>query len=391
MSVLRSIEGMSHSPTVLLAGLVVLLLVASYTVSTVNLYLQRRAFKAEHGCQPIKKRKLKDPIFGSDEIRARMKAAKEHRLLESSKQKFEEMGTHTFTVALLKQNLIFTREPENIKTILSLRFKDFGLGQREANLGRLLGRGIFTTDGEAWSHSRALIRPNFARDQVADLDAFERHIQTLFKLLPRDGSTVDLQELFFQFTIDSATEFLFGQSTNTLKASLHKDSALEAQFAKSFNKAQEYVAGLGRITFAGFFGLSDKAGEQDIKICHEFVDQFVDEAVRYRDDVEKRGNVKEEKYVFLHQLAQATKDKKRLRDELLNVLLAGRDTTASLLSNMWFMLAKQPEVFEKLRREVEDALNGEIPTYDQLRNLKYLKYCMNECMLLSMSSPSCCS
>jgi len=130
-------------------------------------------------------------------------------------------------------------------------------------------------------------------------------------------------------------------------------------------------------------------------VCHNFVDRFVDEAVRYREQLEKKerggvldddekkiGDGEEHKYVFLHELARATTDKRRLRDELLNVLLAGRDTTASLLSNMWFMVARRPEIFEKLRREVQETLNGKLPTYEQLRNMKYMKYCMNESLRL---------
>jgi len=272
--------------------------------------------------------------------------------------------------------------------MLSLKFKDFGIGNRESTLGPLLGQGIFTMDGQFWAHSRAMIRPNFTRDQVADLNAFERHIQDLWQLIPRDGSTIDLQELFFRFTIDSATEFLFGQSTNTLK--MKKEGGPDgAQFAQAFNMAQEACTNRFRLGVLRYI-TKDKKGDEAIKICHEFVGQFVDEAIRYREslDLEKKGATSDEKYVFLHELARDTKNKRRLRDELLNVLLAGRDTTASLLSNMWFMLAKNPEIFAKLRREVEETLHGELPTYEQLRNMKYLKYCMNESLRLHPVVPS---
>ena len=69
---------------------------------------------------------------------------------------------------------------------------------------------------------------------------------------------------------------------------------------------------------------------------------------------------------------------KRIREELINILLAGRDTTASLLSNMFFELARRPEIFAKLREEVA-TLEGRTPTYQELKNLKYVKWCLNEC------------
>ena len=46
---------------------------------------------------------------------------------------------------------------------------------------------------------------------------------------------------------------------------------------------------------------------------------------------------------------------------------------------MFFVLARNPEIWERLRREIDDTLHGELPTYEQLRNMKYLKWCLNEC------------
>jgi cytochrome P450 len=361
----------------ILIGGLVCVLVLSVTYNRTIIYLRRRKFKREHGCQPMLKRvPHKDPL-GLLAMLDGIKAKNEHKLLETTCTKSRELGT-TFSSFFLNKNVIVTLDPENIKTILSLRFNDFGIGNRQETLGALLGKGIFTTDGQQWAHSRAMIRPNFTRDQVADLAAFERHVQELFRVIPRDGSTVDLQELFFMFTIDSATEFLCGRSTNTLKSRRTSEGAEEARFAAAFNKAQDYCANRDRWAIFQYF-IRDSAGEEAIKICHNFVDQYVDEAIAYRNDIEKQGASAEDKYVFLREMAKSTTDRTQLRDELLNVLLAGRDTTASLLSNMWFILAKNPKIYEKVRKEVVETLQGELPSYEQLRNLKYLKYCMNEC------------
>lgn len=64
----------------------------------------------------------------------------------------------------------------------------------------------------------------------------------------------------------------------------------------------------------------------------------------------------------------------------MNVLVAGRDTTASLLGNLFFVLAKKPEIWEKLRAEVA-CLQGRTPTYDELRSLRYVQCCVNECTI----------
>lgn len=87
------------------------------------------------------------------------------------------------------------------------------------------------------------------------------------------------------------------------------------------------------------------------------------------------------RYVFLHELVSQTSNKIKIRSELLNILLAGRDTTASMLSNVWFELANRPDVWRRLRREV-DALDGAFPTFERLKDMKYLRAVLNESLRL---------
>ena len=61
-----------------------------------------------------------------------------------------------------------------------------------------------------------MLRPNFVRTQIGDVEMFEKHVEHLIQAIPRDGSMVDLQDLFFRFSLDVATDLLFGESTNTL-------------------------------------------------------------------------------------------------------------------------------------------------------------------------------
>lgn len=231
-----------------------------------------------------------------------------------------------------------------------------------------------------------MVRLGFSRDRVAHLETFEEFMRDLLKLIPTDGSTVDLQDLFFCYTMDSATDFLFGHSTHTLRRYGHNAGDRTGRdFGSAFNYAQDAIATRGRMGPLKIFYRDRKAHDANRR-CHELVEEFVDKALRYRREIdneacpEKKSTVSTPKYPVLHKLAQKTGDRIRIPDELMNVLLAGRDTTASLLSNMVFMLAKIPGVWTKLRAEIS-MLEGCAPTYDQLRNLTYLKYCMNECKL----------
>ncbi|KAF2865926.1 n-alkane-inducible cytochrome P450 [Massariosphaeria phaeospora] len=378
----------SHPLVFILAGAFV-----SYILYTrITLYRSRQRFIAAHNCKPCEHTFNKDPILGLDVLRASTINHKKGTILEANRQRFFRFKSYTFRSRVITQPLIITAEPENIKTILSLKFKDYSFGQRKVSFKPLLGDGIFNADGERWANSRHLLRPNFAREQVADLDAFERHFKLMLKHIPRDGSTFDLQELFFRLTIDTATEFLFNHSTNSLRMMDQDDSNEDTIFAKAFTVAQADVIKRSRY---GVFNMFRKGseGRDAIRICHEYVDKWVDDAVQWREDADakiKSGKALEkddERYVFIRELAKQTNDKQRIRDELINILLAGRDTTASLLSNMFFEITKQPAIWAKLRDEVAQ-LGGRTPTYEELRNLKYLKWCMNESLRMHPVVPA---
>lgn len=144
-------------------------------------------------------------------------------LLVARERKMSELHgreVSTFKNYTMFQYTYFTSDPKNIQAMLATQFNDFSLGPaRIGNMSATLGSGIFTQDGKPWEHSRALLRPNFVRDQVSDLDLEEDHVQNLMKVIPIDSdgwtAEINIQQMFFRLTLDSATEFLFGQSVGS--------------------------------------------------------------------------------------------------------------------------------------------------------------------------------
>lgn len=377
------VAALELSPKLVVLSLAVLVMASI----SIRRHLLRRQYARYHGCQPISKSLNNDPFLGLDTLPGTICAIRQHKVLERGRGLFRVYG-NTFTVKEIQRNAIVTTEPENIKTVLSLKFKDYSLSHRLEAFKPLLGEGIFNTDGEHWASSRALIRPSFAREQLADLRLLEELIQDLFGLLPRDGTTVDLQELFFRYTIDSATGFLFGQSVRTLRI-----GEPEFGFAEAFHYAQNAI--LARATLGPVLNsvYRDQKANECNYFCRTFVQRFVKGAVHAaevrKQDTREGDKTKRKRIVFSHELASRTSDEERILDELMNVLLAGRDTTASLLGNLFFMLAKKPAIWKKLRSEV-DILGNRPPTYEELQRLKYVQYCVNECMQMPSSfAPLC--
>lgn len=198
------------------------------------------------------------------------------------------------------------------------------MGFRRQIMLPLLGDGIFTQEGAAWKHSRELLRPQFAHKQYDDLEIFNEPIDDLIEIISQAEGTFDLQPLFFRLTLDVTTAFLFGESTRSLRTPV---SAGEQTFASSFSTAQEYVAKRFRL-LSLYWLIGGKKFQQACDRVHHFADQIIDRSLS-RDSTEDQ---KQAKYVFLDSLAQKTPDRTALRGQIINLLTAGRDTTACLLT-----------------------------------------------------------
>ncbi len=335
--------------------------------------------------------------FGIDNVLRALKADKEKAFPTDTIKRTHDVGAITFKYSTLGSTNIFTADEKNIQALLASQFNDFELGPvRRGNFKPFLGSGIFSQDGKDWEHSRAMMRPQFARDQISDLDLEERHVQNLMRHLTvkpgADGWTdeTDLQVLFFRLTLDSATEFLFGKSVDSQLASLTSaeksptDSPLdEANFAWAFDRGQMILATRARLQ--RFYSLYNPAEFKTCcDDCHNFIDYFVRLALS-KDIPEKElenGSGSKEKYVFLEALATQTRDPLELRSQLFHILLAGRDTTASLLGWLFYLLARDTARYTKLRNTIISEFgtydNPSGITFSKLKSCSYLQQCMNE-------------
>lgn len=316
------------------------------------------------------------------------------------KMKFKDYeGMVTGRIEFLGNKILLTIDPEVIKTILATSFKDYSLGQRYEQMNPLLGNGIFTLSGEGWKHSRAMLRPQFARDQVSQLRSLQDHVGTLTDILrkkslnPQDNEnsdgTFDIQVLFHRLTLDTATEFLFGSSVDSLIDSQKRVQGTTmnvsaSEFAEAFNVSLAYLSLRTQATMLYFLVDSFKF-RRNIKICHNFVDHFVHKTL----ELEKIPD-NPERYIFIQELARQTRDPKVIRDQAFNILLAGRDTTASLLSFTILRLATNKRVWNKLREVILEEFGSpddDTITFESIKKCQYLNFVINEVLRLHPAVP----
>ncbi|KAJ5780217.1 cytochrome P450 [Penicillium paradoxum] len=344
------------------------------------------------GCQPAHLQRNRLPL-GWDLLQRLRAATNAGNLPEEMYKMFQEERHWTFKSSMLGTTFVQTVEPKNIQALLATQFEDFELGDlRRRALSPMLGNGIFTADGKYWKHSRAMIRPQFVRDQVSDLKLEEVHVQELLRQLPTglDGWTgpINLTPLFFRLTLDSATEFLFGTSVHSQRQQSENHDYEWKNLSASFDTGTRVLG--ERSQLLEFYWLCNPKDFRDsIKEVHRFADFCVREALdRFQNPKTESAptSAPKEKYIFLDELVKATKDPIELRSQLLNVLLAGRDTTASLLSWTFWLLARHPLVFDKLRESILSDFGPHEKTekisFSSLKSCTYLQYVLNEVLRL---------
>ena len=113
--------------------------------------------------------------------------------------------------------------------------------------------------------------------------------------------------------------------------------------------------------------------------CHsDFADELINKALSNRHLASEKSTKEPGRVTFLSQLAAETTNRVEIRSELLNLLLAGRDTTATLMANVFFELSRRPEIQSRLRREIDTNIGADLPTFEGIKSMKYLRAVLNE-------------
>ena len=246
------------------------------------------------------------------------------------------------------------------------------MGPRRNITFPMFGDGIFTQEGAAWKHSREMLRSPLQYKHYENLDVFKQSVDDLIDIMCRQPGVIDLQPLFFRLTLDVTTEYLFGESVKSLKA---PQSVGEQSFGEAFNTAQEFITKRFRLPDF-YWAIGGPKFRKACKDVHYFADQIID---RNLSRSSEKGRV------FLDVVAESTAGREALRGQIINLLAAGRDSTACLLTWTLFLLVRHPKVLEKLREEINGRRLS--LTRTDLRNMGYLQNVLKETLRLYPSVP----
>eukprot|EP01139_Manchomonas_bermudensis_P006862 Amastigsp_a178387_34.p2 type:complete len:493 gc:universal Amastigsp_a178387_34:1488-10(-) len=301
----------------------------------------------------------------------------------------------TFGIPTNAPVVVIPPSEEWAEWLLKGNFENFDKGSTQRGVfDDLLGEGIFQTSGEVWFHQRKLASHIFSVRQLRDYmtGVFQHHSSVFCELLERaadDGAVVDLQAMFFGFTLDSFAEIAFGENLESLRR--------PSEFGAAFDTAQSLINARffdpsWRLKRALGIGSEARIAEA-LRVINAFADTVIARKITEQRAV--AGGAADQRACDI--LALYAKDAiakgvelpvRDMRDTCINFMIAGRDTTATALSWQFFELMTRPQVLAKLRSEIDSALGDAAADYESVQRLDYAQALFNETLRLHPSVPS---
>lgn len=243
-----------------------------------------------------------------------------------------------------------------------------------------IGNGILTLEGSKWVSQRKLMQPLYTPKGIRQFA--EIMLEESAKLVERwkhdvaANDVVNLHEEMARATIAVISKAMFGRDVSG-KFGVTGDSIISLldYTAKTTNSLIDVPLFI------------PTRSNRILKAAKRQVAEFVFGIIKQR----REAGLGED----LLSMLMTSKDAdtgdfmtdQQLHDEALITLFAGHETTASLLTWTFYMLANHPDVEAKLHEELARVLNGRTPTMDDLPNLPYLKMVLDETLRLYSPVP----
>lgn len=267
--------------------------------------------------------------------------------------------------------------PEQVAYVLQGHAPNYSKSRFNARVRPLLGQGLATSDGALWRTQRRLVQPAFHRERLV---AFAVTITTatqamLARWAPQAtaGTALDMLAEMTRLTGEVMVRALFGTAL--------PEAVGRTMFA-DFTTVTGYLR-THMLTLTPWSRWLPTPGRRQFQAALTRLDHLVGQHIQARRQQE--GDHGDLLALLLAARDPATgmgMPPQQLRDEVMTLLFAGHETTALALTWTWYLLARHPEVAERLRRDIATVLAGRVPTVAELPHLPYLRMVLEEAMRL---------
>jgi enediyne biosynthesis protein E7 len=269
--------------------------------------------------------------------------------------------TYRVYVPARKSYTYVIHHPDDVKRVLVSNHRNYTKGIGLDRVKILLGKGLMTSEGEFWKRQRYMMQPMFHRRVITEfaslIDAANERFIARWEAQAARGEIVNLTDEMSELTLEIVLRSIFGTDLDRLAQQpggnpfevVTKEQGRNLQFAFKFRSLTKLVAELVR-----------RRRERQ----EEHFD-YVGMLMNARD--KDTGNAMQER---------------ELIDEVMTLVVAGHETTASALNWTWYLLSQHPEVEARLHAEIDATAEVAAPSLAQMEALAYTQQVVNEALRL---------
>ncbi|XP_027173729.1 carotene epsilon-monooxygenase, chloroplastic [Coffea eugenioides] len=301
-----------------------------------------------------------------------------------------------YRLAAGPRNFVVVSDPAIAKHVLR-NYGKYAKGLVSEVSEFLFGSGFAIAEGPLWTARRRAVVPSLHKTYLSVIvdRVFCRCAERLVEKLRANavtGTGVNMEEKFSQLTLDVIGMALFNYNFDSLTADSPVIDAVYTALKEAELRSTDILPYWKIAALCKIVPRQIKA-ERAVTLIRKTVEELI---TKCKEIVEAEGErLTEEEYVndsdpsILRFLLASREEVSRaqLRDDLLSMLVAGHETTGSVLTWTSYLLSKSPSSLRKAQEEVDEILRGRAPTFEDVKNLKFLTRCINESMRLYPHPP----
>jgi cytochrome P450 len=297
------------------------------------------------------------------------------RLFSTSQQLLGDVVRYRMGYIYVEQ---FTH-PDQVRHVLVDAKDIYVKGEIWDKLKPLIGNGIVTADGQDWMRQRRVVQPVFQHARLEPICVVMT--EAIADVLEgwhasNDGTkTVALFSELRKLTLTVVIRALFGMELAQQLPAVARSfvAALEVMNRRIISPTP-YLPWLYRVPTPDNFAFHR---------ANNYLNAVVEEIIRRRETVRESASTDLLGLIMAAQLAEENQITPRLlRDEVMTLLLAGFETSATTMTWAMCLLQRHPEAWSRMVTEVDLALGGRTPEYGDLAALPYTRAVIEETLRL---------
>lgn len=261
--------------------------------------------------------------------------------------------------------------PDYIEHVLVTQNKSYNKSRFTQRRKSLFGNGLIFSEGEFWLRQRRMMQPAFHQRRIATYSAAMVSLAQRMSERWHDGETITLHEDMMQLSLEIVVKTLFDAET----------TGDVQQIGRTLDVLIEQVsaAAVRPIQFPDWV---PTRGNRQYNAALAELNGIIQQIIREHRQREIENDDLLSLFLHIQDEDGTRMTDKQVRDEVVNLYIAGHETVALALSYTWRLLAEHPEVEAKLHSELDSVLDGRAPIMDDLRHLPYTEQVFTEAMRL---------